>query len=592
MSVNTRGTASIYCRFAPPGEPLVVRIQADALNRLHQRVLGAKPVRRETAGFLLGTLDGASRGGSDSLLAIENFAVVRPECQRGRLFSYSQADPDILQDQLLSYKGEIESIGFFRVNFRNEPGPTHEDITLMMDHFGPGKVLLLINGSGKRCSGTFYALSAHDPSAVRASYPIFLDGAAVPAERSPEAPAAAVAPFETGSLDFMPEESGQHVRRPVHFLKHLSAAQVGLVLAGIAILGLGAIQYRTLKLLDQQRQEAPKTSGGLDLRMERSSGENQWRLAWNRSSNAIRTAGKGHVSILDGYLRKELDLTAADLQSGGIIYSFSPVSEDVSFRLEVFDLQAGRAVSESIRVLASPWPASAAAMYPGSEFPGGSREGIPRDTRPRRADARVTGGSADRTGQPQSSVSTQASAEAAGTPTRRPFTPPSRNAEPVVVSRSINDLPPALELNTASAAGSMAPFAAPAAAPPPPSAAPAQVAPSGPAGSVGPAAVTPSRLSASSATGAPPAVEPPTLLHKTDPQYPRLASQMRIVGTVRVEFTVGTDGRVRDPRALSGPTLLRDAAVDAVKSWTYKPARVNGHSVQAPTTIDVKFGYR
>ncbi len=72
-------------------------------------------------------------------------------------------------------------------------------------------------------------------------------------------------------------------------------------------------------------------------------------------------------------------------------------------------------------------------------------------------------------------------------------------------------------------------------------------------------------------------------------RYPQMAAQTGIVGIVRNEATVGTDGHVHDPHVVSGPMPLRNAALHAVKEWMYSLRRVHGQAVDAPATIEVHF---
>jgi protein TonB len=61
-------------------------------------------------------------------------------------------------------------------------------------------------------------------------------------------------------------------------------------------------------------------------------------------------------------------------------------------------------------------------------------------------------------------------------------------------------------------------------------------------------------------------------------------------GTVRMETVIAPDGTVEDLQVLPGaPPLLVQAAVNAVKQWTYKPTLVNGVPVTVATTVDVNF---
>lgn len=71
--------------------------------------------------------------------------------------------------------------------------------------------------------------------------------------------------------------------------------------------------------------------------------------------------------------------------------------------------------------------------------------------------------------------------------------------------------------------------------------------------------------------------------------YPEIAKARRITGTAVVRVTVGKDGRVTNPKFVSGPVVFRDAAFDAVKQWLFKPATLNGQAIEQETEITVKF---
>jgi protein TonB len=367
------------------------------------------------------------------------------------------------------------------------------------------------------------------------------------------------------------------------------------------MLVMGGLQYRSLRLLDQRRPEAPNSSG-LDLKTERSGNENQWRFTWNRSSSAIRRAAKGHVSIIDGYLRKELEFTAADLQSGaGLIYA--PGADDVTFRLEVFDQQPGRVVSESIRVVAGSgryWSAAAIEDRLRVLNPAGEHDRASDPEPLGRGPEHDSGAESSASARPRNQgVDTAKPGDARNAPPLRSFTPPPRPEELVVVSRTVNDLPtpPALQWGAESPTRSIPALAAPLiAAISPPLPKPDQAS-SPPAvrsgrGGAGNPIRAPNPAGASVSAGEQSrgsAVEPPTLLHRTDPEYPILAAQKRVTGIVRVQATVGTDGHLHDPHVLSGPALLRGAAIEALKHWSYSPARINGRVVSASATIEMRF---
>ena len=84
-------------------------------------------------------------------------------------------------------------------------------------------------------------------------------------------------------------------------------------------------------------------------------------------------------------------------------------------------------------------------------------------------------------------------------------------------------------------------------------------------------------------------VEASNLINSVTPIYPPLAKMARQQGTVKFQATIGKDGTMEDLLLISGPPLLVQSAVDAVKKWTYKPMVLNGAPVEVVTTIDVNF---
>jgi protein TonB len=79
------------------------------------------------------------------------------------------------------------------------------------------------------------------------------------------------------------------------------------------------------------------------------------------------------------------------------------------------------------------------------------------------------------------------------------------------------------------------------------------------------------------------------LLEKTVPQYPAIAKAARIQGTVVLQATISQNGLIQNLRVISGPPMLQQAAIDAVRSWRYKPYLLNGEPVEVETTINVVF---
>jgi periplasmic protein TonB len=79
------------------------------------------------------------------------------------------------------------------------------------------------------------------------------------------------------------------------------------------------------------------------------------------------------------------------------------------------------------------------------------------------------------------------------------------------------------------------------------------------------------------------------LIREVTPQYPQLARQARIQGTVVLQAMIGKDGKIENLHVISGHSMLVQAAMEAVKQWRYKPYCLNGEPVDVDTQINVNF---
>lgn len=79
------------------------------------------------------------------------------------------------------------------------------------------------------------------------------------------------------------------------------------------------------------------------------------------------------------------------------------------------------------------------------------------------------------------------------------------------------------------------------------------------------------------------------ILRKVMPNYPPLAKAAHVQGVIHLQAIIAADGTVQELTVLSGPALLQQAAIDAVRQWVYQPTLLNGQPVSVETTIDVNF---
>ena len=354
------------------------------------------------------------------------------------------------------------------------------------------------------------------------------------------------------------------------------------IAAALAVVLIGSGAYLYLGRGGQKGAgvAAGPEAGSLALRVERNAG--QLLLSWNREASAVKMAQRAVLSISDGDRKEGIELDPAQLRSGSIVYS--PITNDVSVRLEVIDTKQAK-FSESVRVIAGR-PSPAAPL--GQAAPARS-ETQPAETRPRQepalppqaasrtpepaaGPAPTPGGGADPPAPAPAKPVTQAAAPASTESLAARLSPPPNLPEP-----------PKIEGQPSPAA--VRPVETPGGTPPPP---PTQVPEPTPQTTQAPAEqppipapTEPVRVGGN--------VQQAKVVRQVSPVYPPLARQARVAGVVRVEATIGKDGKVLKAAALNGPPLLRQAAADAVRQWIYRPTTLNNQPVEVVTQIDVTF---
>lgn len=79
------------------------------------------------------------------------------------------------------------------------------------------------------------------------------------------------------------------------------------------------------------------------------------------------------------------------------------------------------------------------------------------------------------------------------------------------------------------------------------------------------------------------------LVQKTVPTYPPIAKAAGVQGTVVLEATISRAGTIANLHVSSGPAMLQQAALDAVKTWHYRPYLLDGEPVEVETSVNVVF---
>jgi len=79
------------------------------------------------------------------------------------------------------------------------------------------------------------------------------------------------------------------------------------------------------------------------------------------------------------------------------------------------------------------------------------------------------------------------------------------------------------------------------------------------------------------------------LLKSVPPIYPSTARTQHISGAVKIDALIDANGNVSSVTVLSGPGMLHQAALVAVKQWKYEPAQLNGKPTPVHLTVTVQF---
>jgi len=84
-------------------------------------------------------------------------------------------------------------------------------------------------------------------------------------------------------------------------------------------------------------------------------------------------------------------------------------------------------------------------------------------------------------------------------------------------------------------------------------------------------------------------VKPAKMISSVPPIYPMLAKNQHVSGNVLVDALIDATGHVTATKIVSGPTLLHQAAIDALKQWKYQPATLDGKPVPMHLTVTIQF---
>lgn len=334
--------ASSYFVWEVPGKPAAVHLHLDVVDRLGAEVMrgfGAVPKRgAEVGGILLGSIE----PGEVTIVKVDDFEAVPCSYSRGPSYLFSEEDRAAFEEALHRRQGDSfgasSVVGYFRSHTREGLNLGEEDLELLNRYFrDPAQVALLVKPFATKASvaGFFARESGVFPAETPLEFPFRrreLTGEAPPPRRPvwEGRPHRFESPFESEPRE-MPapvlparEPAVAPVRRP--FFEFTPLALL-LLLVGL-IAGFGAaLQFAPLP-------SARSAAGqfGLALGVTRSGGN--LTLHWNPEANVLRYAQRGLLEIEDGSFSKPVELDAAHLREGSVIYQNR--SRLVRFRLSAY----------------------------------------------------------------------------------------------------------------------------------------------------------------------------------------------------------------------------------------------------------------
>lgn len=84
-------------------------------------------------------------------------------------------------------------------------------------------------------------------------------------------------------------------------------------------------------------------------------------------------------------------------------------------------------------------------------------------------------------------------------------------------------------------------------------------------------------------------VKEPRLLTSTLPVYPAFARDAHVEGDVVIRTTIDKNGSVTHMEVVSGPSMLRQSALDALGRWKYVPSILDGQAVSVQMLVTIRF---
>ena len=347
MGPGTQG-APEYWVWEAPGKAVAVHLHLEVVDALLPEVMrGFAAVRKrgaEVGGVLIGSIEQGATG-EPTIVRIEDFEPVECAYKRGPSYLLTDEESARFEDACQRWQPHPSranyAVGYFRGHTRDGLWLSAEDVELLERYFPqPEQVALLIKPLGTKASQAAFFFredGALEPDTAR-TFPFRrreLTGEEAPHRPLTGGPITGREPRARNSpgpesmggnaVEEQAGEGPEHARGRVPTWMWIPLSFVFLLLG--VLLGFQAAMTVSTRASANAGAEfslaltVAKTGDNLTVR-------------WNREAPAIRGAQRGVLEIDDGAYSKPVELDAANLQNGSIVYRNT--SETVRFRLSVY----------------------------------------------------------------------------------------------------------------------------------------------------------------------------------------------------------------------------------------------------------------
>jgi hypothetical protein len=340
MQPNTQ-EAPGYFVWQTPGKAFEVQLNLDVVDRLNADVMkgfGAVPKRgAEVGGVLLGSIE----QGEKTIVRVDDFEAVTCEYGRGPSFYLSETEQDTLATVAAGQSGKSRAVGYYRSHTRDGAMSLgSEDLDLITRHFpDTNQVAMLVKPFATKVSlaGFFVREGGAFPVETPLEFPFRrreMLGEEAPArrsmyERKPRSRERREEPsLETRGQVQAPEYAAayQYAPAPATYLEEFAEPPPKRgnswkwVPLGIIFVALFTALGYQLAVTFGPLQRGGGEAGAFALNLAAGRGGESLTVTWNRDSVAVRAAERGILEIEDGDFSKQVQLDAAQLKEGTVIY--------------------------------------------------------------------------------------------------------------------------------------------------------------------------------------------------------------------------------------------------------------------------------